>query len=302
MQSLIPIEARLLSTLNRITSAQLESVMSAVDDGGIDAWRSLGFKTQREKAFRDFVVECWRRGEIASLDVLNWAKLRKGPKPTHSGSEMITKHKHGIRLIDGDFEPEYFVALKAKRMPVIGLAQVPPAEGLAWYKDYALALAGVADKELLDKAKSVVARGAELGLRPTDIKAELRQTFDSFSSARLNTLIRTESSLVYNTASLTRYTRDSSIVAYLYDVVVDDRTSEICLDYVDKIVPTGDLRDVPPLHYNCRTVIEPIFAGEDFTASDMEGVEPMAGFGNPFPSGTGVPGVNSSPLRNRGRR
>lgn len=295
IQSVVPIEDKLLATWRRITSAQLIGVEMGLDH--VLDWKTLGlgFRMQLERALREFVRDAWALGEKDAEILLEWGRTRKGPKPLKGDSEgIVAKEARPMSLAAREaWQPEYIfeTELAAKRPLALGLAEVPPAEGLAWYEDYMLSLAGVAEQELLDKTKKVVARAAEVGLTSRETRDELHGLFESFPRYRLNNICRTESAHIFSVSSLTRYTKDPMITAYRYLVTEDDRTTEICLGYADKVVPAGELSDVPPLHFQCRTVLEPLFAWEDFTPSDMAGIEPMAGFGTPFPRGTGLPGV-----------
>ena len=302
IQSVVPLEEKLLATWRRVTLAQLIGVEDALEDGVL-GWKTLGFKAQVEKAVREFVRDAWALGEKDAQMLLDWGKRRKGPKPLKGDSEsVVAKEARPMSLAAREaWQPEYILeaTLAAKRPLAVGLAEVPPAEGLAWYENYMLSLAGVAEQELLDKTKKVVAHAAEVGLTSREIRDELHGLFESFPRYRLSNIIRTESAHIFNTSSLTRYTKDPMITAYRYLVTEDDRTTDICQGYVDKVGPANELSDVPPLHFQCRTVLEPMFAWETFTPSDMADLKPMAGFGTPFPRGTGLPGVKPFPLARR---
>ena len=77
------------------------------------------------------------------------------------------------------------------------------------------------------------------------------------------------------------------VVAYEYSAVLDDRTTAICesLDgaiYADNSeVWTGSPRYIPPNHYNCRSLLIPIFSTDqwDGIESDPPSVDPQEGFG-----------------------
>lgn len=341
MQSIIPLEDKALAVLRRITLAQLESVLSALENGGIGGWKKLGFEAQRDKALREFVEAVWRQGEANADRVILWARNRRGKKPVGGDvSEGIVAKDAGNTLGRERWEPEYLpsrplgrskedidnscrrirIALlggdeaakevwaELQASPFVGLANVPPAEGLAWYQNYVLHLAGVAEQELLDKTKKTIANAANLGLTTKETRDELQGLFKSFPNYRLTNLLRTESAHIYNTSSLSRYQGaqgPDGITGYRYFVTQDDRTSDICQGYVDKVVPANELRDSPPFHFQCRTTLEPLFYFESFTPSDMSGIEPMAGFGTPFPMGTGLmapkppkfPGITGAPLK-----
>lgn len=440
--------------MTRITRAQLEAVQGAVQDGGIEAWSTLGFRNQWVRAVRDWVHDTWRQAEADAEAVVDWGHSRRGPKPIKGPEpEIVAAHGHELTLLPFEpwrlaYSPADGAVYTMAQNPVIGLTRVLPEDGLAWYEDYALALVGVAEQELLDRAKRTVSTGIERGLAGRQIAAELGQQFESFSRFRLNNIARTEcltpgqrvftsegwkpiecvrpgdsvfstrlhwdrvvkitSSLVesckvrticaeghgltttlnhpflalipgrmgvwvsaeelqrgdrvwmgparpgednfavspsldqigrcihaeysildieernysgllydltterdgsflaegfyihnsghiYNMASLSRYQADSMVSAYAYLVTQDDRTTQICLGYVDVLVSATALRDVPPLHFMCRTVLEPYFAWENPALTGYGEAEPQKGFGGLFPKGTGLRGVGPIP-------
>jgi uncharacterized protein with gpF-like domain len=67
---------------------------------------------------------------------------------------------------------------------------------------------------------------------------------------------------------------------------LDDRTSEICSELDGKIFREADIDKYnPPLHYNCRSVIVPVFPEEieddetlEFTAEDVPVEREKGGF------------------------
>jgi hypothetical protein len=66
----------------------------------------------------------------------------------------------------------------------------------------------------------------------------------------------------YNLAHYSVYRTFATIVAYEYSVVLDDRTSHICRPLAGKRIAAHQLRHLPPFHPHCRTVLLPIFEGE----------------------------------------
>lgn len=76
--------------------------------------------------------------------------------------------------------------------------------------------------------------------------------------------------------------------AFRHLSILDERTTEIC-DVIGRNGPHGTTLPVdhpywqthwPPLHYNCRSIILPIFGA--FVETEVPDVEAMAGFGSPW--------------------
>ena len=85
---------------------------------------------------------------------------------------------------------------------------------------------------------------------------------------RLERIVRTETTRYYNYALVWETASYPEVAGYRYSVVEDPRTSEICKPLADKIVRRAELRYIPPLHPNCRTVLVPLLA-EDIPADNQ---------------------------------
>lgn len=105
--------------------------------------------------------------------------------------------------------------------------------------------------------------------------------------ARIGTIVRTNMFDALNEARYAEFdkARESGfIVAYEYSAVMDDRTTEICRE-LDGAVYAADNplwnRYRPLNHYNCRSVLVPIFATDKWSGEESPPptVEPQEGFG-----------------------
>ncbi len=71
---------------------------------------------------------------------------------------------------------------------------------------------------------------------------------------------------------------DSGVVAaYQYSAILDDVTSDICAGLDGKIFEAGS-EPIPPLHFNCRSLLIPITKYEDYKASEKAGGQPIDQF------------------------
>jgi SPP1 gp7 family putative phage head morphogenesis protein len=92
-----------------------------------------------------------------------------------------------------------------------------------------------------------------------------RQTEDALQAAgnwplaRVRTQIATETGTMYNAGRFEHMADDEAVVGYEYLVTMDEVTTDICEALDGVVVRQEDLVDIPPLHHNCRTVLEPIF-------------------------------------------
>jgi len=183
-----------------------------------------------------------------------------------------------------------------------------PTAGIDWYRNHALELKNVADQELLEATKTIIAHGVAEGWSQRELMDGLEQLLP-YSQRRLETIARVESMKIYNAARMEHFDQVESIVAYKYLVIVDDRTTEIGMKFVGKVVAKKDLRYIPPLHFGCRTILSPVFEGQKIPRSDRLSptTQPMDGFGELLKPGTAVmpkvdgAGMAAAVLRDAGR-
>ena len=67
------------------------------------------------------------------------------------------------------------------------------------------------------------------------------------------------------------------MAAYQYSAILDDRTSAICEGLHGKIFKAGS-EPIPPMHFNCRSLLIPITKYEDFKVSENVGSQPIGSF------------------------
>ena len=120
-------------------------------------------------------------------------------------------------------------------------------------------------------------------LKSTDL---ISKVGGKFKPAKLETLVRTNATMAYNQGRLAEMQDPDvkqSIPAYRYSAIMDDRTTDICQSADGRVWAADDeIWDVwtPPNHFNCRSVLLPVFVGEEYELSGKSGlVQPAAGFG-----------------------
>lgn len=99
------------------------------------------------------------------------------------------------------------------------------------------------------------------------------------SEVSLERYARTKHTEVMNRGRLKAF-EDSGVVAgYQYSAIMDDRTSEICSGLHGKFFKAGD-EPVPPMHFNCRSMLIPITKYEEFTPTEKVRSQPIDEFIN----------------------
>lgn len=97
------------------------------------------------------------------------------------------------------------------------------------------------------------------------------------SNASIERFARTKITDVMNRGRLEFFNDSGVVSAYQYSAVLDDRTTEICRGLHGKIFQSGT-EPVPPMHFNCRSLLVPITKYEDFNVSESVGKTPIDQF------------------------
>lgn len=134
----------------------------------------------------------------------------------------------------------------------------PPDYMMSFYKLRVPPIRG-ATEELQNRVADIVAQAIREQWHDKEFEAALRQA-GRWPLARVRNQIRTETATLFNAGRFTRLHLDRAVAGYRYVVTLDDRTTEICRRLVDVRVSKENLTDVPPLHFQCRTLLDPIFA------------------------------------------
>ena len=83
------------------------------------------------------------------------------------------------------------------------------------------------------------------------------------ATTSLERFARTKFTDVMNRGRLAAFNDSGVVAAYQYSAILDDRTTEICAGLHGKIFSNGQ-EPIPPMHFNCRSLLVPITKYEDF--------------------------------------
>jgi SPP1 gp7 family putative phage head morphogenesis protein len=98
---------------------------------------------------------------------------------------------------------------------------------------------------------------------------------DSLTS--LERFSRTKITDVMNRGRMAFYNESGVVAAYQYSAILDDRTTDICSGLDGKVFKDGDA-PIPPMHFNCRSLLIPITKYEDYEADEFVGKVPIDQF------------------------
>lgn len=128
-----------------------------------------------------------------------------------------------------------------------------------------------ASRETQERVRDAVTNAVQRGWVPEDLAPEL-QSIGNWSGWRVRNQVRTESGTMFNAGRMLHFSEDEAIVGYEYQVTLDDRTTDLCRGVAGQKVRAGDLPWTPPGHYQCRTVLRPLFAWDAPEFADAAGL------------------------------
>lgn len=176
----------------------------------------------------------------------------------------------------------------ASGAPAAEWRDVIPEEALKFLKGYTPELAGVLERDCLDRVSRAIDESMKAGLTVPERVMRVSGALDDlekFPAHRLAAIARTESLRAYNLGSLSTmarlHSRGRFVEGVEFSAILDGRTSDACKSRHGLRMRLDDPRledNTPPLHPNCRSVLVPIVWGEveDGWSSDAgwQGAEP----------------------------
>lgn len=178
-----------------------------------------------------------------------------------------------------------------------------PKAATKWMKDAAFWVTDVLSDGLLSDAQTILVKGLKNGTPTSTMMVQLFEAFVPYlggdvgeqviTAYRLETIVRTNTTTAYNHGRLTT-ALDPDLILFLdgirYNAILDTRTTEVCrfLDQkVFRMPAQGDDVEalLPPRHFNCRSIITPVVAGEQIdpdtviTAAEVTRAKELSGTG-----------------------
>jgi SPP1 gp7 family putative phage head morphogenesis protein len=181
------------------------------------------------------------------------------------------------------------------------VGNIPPAKILDYFTQRAFWLTGTMKADILKNVQAQLLDGIRSGLSNAEVIRNLETYFSKYTvnqltgaggsmpiqniPGRIETIVRTNYNDAYNQGRLTMFQAPDVapyIAAYQYSAIIDDRTTDVCRILDGKVYRADNpiwAQITPPNHYNCRSLLIPVFVGEDFVESDPPSIMPDKGFG-----------------------
>ena len=208
---------------------------------------------------------------------------------------LIAKGHDGVVYVRSDgktqyisFFPQRQVKIFADDVRTFADSSFSPKAATRWLRATAFWVAGILGDRVLADVKGIILNGLKTGTAGS-VMAE--QIFDAFlpwlgdpnvirdeqqlAPYRLETIVRTNTTTAYNHGRLTEFL-DPDIIRFVkgvkYSAILDTRTTEVCRYLDGKVFKVSDSNLealLPPNHYQCRSIIVPIVAGEQVSEDEF---------------------------------
>ena len=243
-----------------------EKYISKLERAGKDIWQSLIDQYKDKNAFtspeKAFSIEPKYMKPMNMLLKEFFTGLFK--ESINQAQAEIFPDKKALKYSDDTMLPDEFLQLLA-------------AESFSVVGDYST--------QLTKKARSILTNSVKRGMGETEIMRLLRDELPKISTNWLQTLVRTKETEIYNHARMSYFEHDNEakqiIDGYEYRAIEDDRTSQVCQFLDGKSFKKGEFTDriVPPLHYNCRSLLIPVTRFQDVDFDAEPSIEELRSMG-----------------------
>ena len=165
------------------------------------------------------------------------------------------------------------------------------------YNRKAFTVTGIEKERILADVKIQIEKGMARGASVKQVMRAIDDVFEKYRASgeiidgalsrpwRLETIARTNLGEAYNAGRLSAFESPGvaeHMEAYEYASVLDERTTDFCVDYDGFSRPVNDAiweSIWPPNHYNCRSVVVPIVKGDTWERTEKRPeIEPAEGF------------------------
>lgn len=225
------------------------------------------------------VDEIKRKGIIEKkrIDLVNKLELKFMSKIQQSFNNCLKEsYKFGKETAKEEMPNKSYIVDSA--------VELDNEDVINWLKQNAIFTTTTEAEEILKKVKPIlydsIRNGAGVKETISMINDALKSWDITMDANRIETIVRTVTQKAFNEARGQQFNEvKDMIVGYQYSAIMDDRTSDICAALDGKIFnPTEFSYYNPPKHYNCRSLLVPIYADEKLDGfSEMPATERIQG-------------------------
>jgi SPP1 gp7 family putative phage head morphogenesis protein len=141
---------------------------------------------------------------------------------------------------------------------------IPADEFLEFLEQETFKFIGDWSYGITKKTKDELIKAIKDGMPLSSVTSVLDEEGQKLTEVALERYARTKSTEVFNKGRMEYFNSTGIVEAYQFSAILDDVTSEICGSLHGLTFPKDDA-PIPPLHFNCRSVLIPITRFEDWS-------------------------------------
>ncbi len=259
----------------RVDFVEIQRVGEKINDGNKDEL------AQSYKLSINGLVDEIKRKKIIErkrLDLVNGLTLK--------GTSKITKQIKGI-MVDG-YKLGTVTAkaeIKKKDFLVDTIDVLSDEEVALWLNEFAFYVSNMEAGFILGKVKPILMETIRNGSSTVDAINQIDKALKGYDITvagglnRIETIVRTTTSKAFNQARTQEFEKvKTEIIGYQYSAILDNRTSDICNALDNQVFKPSEMNTYnPPNHFNCRSLLVPVFKDEEVEFTDVPAVEKDAG-------------------------
>ncbi len=245
------IESQMIASGKQISSELLPILTEMFADYA----KQIAAKKIVEKADIDKIDKLKLKNTKAVLRVLskNLTSVYEGAKAV-AASELM---KSSFAALPADIDERFLAILEAENLHFIG--------------DWEYSISKNMRIELINAIKD----GTPISEVLNDVTLDSR--VGDAAQVALERYARTKTTELMNKGRIAYFESSDVVSGYQYSAILDDRTTAICEGLHGKFFVKGT-EPVPPLHFNCRSLLIPITKYEKFDPSKKVGNKPISEF------------------------
>jgi SPP1 gp7 family putative phage head morphogenesis protein len=220
-------------------------------------------KTELRKLFQNYFTKLYLDGRIDAIEEIQ-GRLRNVVKGDFKLSDLPDVQMKVYEYLDRDY-----VLNLLRKYDELGKLTEWDGEGFKLIKDRAYINAGNTEKQMLEKVGNTIYEGIRNNKTTKEITQNISKILTDDLQKYKTTIARTGASDFYNSGRMNLFNSKSInpyITAYQYIAIIDNATTEFCNAHDEQIIQANDpqLSIInPPNHFNCRSILSPIFLGEN---------------------------------------
>ncbi len=221
-----------------------------------------------KKQFKDLADQIQKKGILKNQDVSKIDKLQ---------IKYLKELKQVLKTSFAGIYKDGQNLAQAELMKSNFAQPVASDEFLAMLEEETFQYIGDYQYTILKKTRAELIAAIKDGAPLSSVLDILDSEGKQLAEVSLERYARTKHTEVLNKGRIEFFESSGVVAGYQYSAILDDVTSEICRGLDGKYFDAGN-QPIPPMHFNCRSVLIPITKYEAFTPSTSVGQKPIDEF------------------------